>query len=216
VTQGAVPIHIYNIYDGITTIEANGICFNPVTEIANSSMLVTLKEDQCAGECAYYAHSYENPTFGNTTTVQVTLDGPAYVNMHLDYGLKGTTGYSKNSNNDVTYPCTTLPCQVVIPNMENYMFSFGDSSSVIDSDTVQSLNVFKRDPGIGGLVLEEGSYDPVANVMVQIYDSSRRRLATVYTDQDGWYMWQYKYTGKPATFNVKLPDYRLTQSVTLK
>jgi hypothetical protein len=38
----------------------------------------------------------------------------------------------------------------------------------------------------------------------------------VYTDADGWYMWQYKYTGKASTFTVKLPAYNLQQSVTLK
>ena len=54
------------------------------------------------------------------------------------------------------------------------------------------------------------------NVKVQIYDSSNKLLATVYTDADGWYMWQYKYTGKAATFTVKLPAYNLAQSVTLK
>ncbi len=29
-------------------------------------------------------------------------------------------------------------------------------------------------------------------------------------------MWQYKYTGKPVTFTVKLPDYNIAQSVTMK
>ncbi len=61
-----------------------------------------------------------------------------------------------------------------------------------------------------------GTSDPVPNVKVQIYDSSNALLATVYTDQDGWYMWQYKYTGKAATFTVNLPVYNLAQAVTLK
>ena len=38
----------------------------------------------------------------------------------------------------------------------------------------------------------------------------------MYTDADGWYMWQYKYTGKPTTFTVKLPAYDLSQSVIMK
>jgi len=29
-------------------------------------------------------------------------------------------------------------------------------------------------------------------------------------------MYNYKWTGKAATFTVKLPDYKLAQSVTLK
>ena len=41
-------------------------------------------------------------------------------------------------------------------------------------------------------------------------------LVTVYSDADGWYLWEYKYTGKAATFTVKLPAYSLSQTVTLK
>lgn len=64
-------------------------------------------------------------------------------------------------------------------------------------------------------MLKSGSGDPVANVRVQIYQGTQLK-ATVYTDQDGWYMWTYKYTGKPATFTVKLPAYGLSQMVTLR
>ena len=84
------------------------------------------------------------------------------------------------------------------------------------SDTTQSENVFKKDPGIAGLVLKSGTNDPVPNVVVKIYDASNKLQATLTTDQDGWYMWSFKYTGKASTFTVKLPDYGLMQTVTLK
>jgi len=90
------------------------------------------------------------------------------------------------------------------------------SSAFRTGDTVQSENAFKRDPGIAGLVKLNASNDPVPNVRVQIYDSSNKLVATAYTDQDGWYMWQYKYTGKAATFTVSLPAYGLAQTATLK
>ena len=195
VTQGAVPIHVYS---GVTRASASGItCFAPGTEIRNSSTQVTLG-------------SYSS----STTTVQVTLPdlsnlgGVAYINMHLDYGLKGTTNYSKDSSNNAIDATSLL---VRIPDKQSYLFS--DSTG---NDTVQSENTFKRDPGIGGLVVQSSTTNPLPNVKVQIYDSSNKLLATVYTDQDGWYMWQYKYTGKAATFTVKLPNYNLVQSVTLK
>src|SRR5262249_11500814 len=86
---------------------------------------------------------------------------------------------------------------------------------IFGSTSVSNENVFKKDPGIGGLVLN-GQTTPVANVTVQIYDSANKLLATVYADSDGWYMWQYKYTGKAASFTVKLPNYNQAQSVTLK
>ena len=195
VTQGAVPIHVYS---GVTRASASGItCFAPGTEIRNSSTQVTLG-------------SYSS----NTTTVQVTLPdlsnlgGVAYINMHLDYGLKGATNYSKDSSNNAIDATSLL---VRIPDKQSYVFS--DSTG---NDTVQSENTFKRDPGIGGLVVQSSTTNPLPNVKVQIYDSSNKLLATVYTDQDGWYMWQYKYTGKAATFTVKLPNYNLVQNVTLK
>ena len=165
-------------------------------------------------------------------TITVDLSGlpPGfkYVNIHLDYGLKSTMGYTKGTAsptagcpvdttpNDAVNPDTSIPD---IPNCQSYTLSFDDGggeSSSADSQTVSSRNAFKRDPGIGGLVLKSGTNEPVANAKVQIYDSANTLLATVYTDVDGWYMWQYKYTGKPATFTVKLPAYSLSQIVTLK
>jgi 5-hydroxyisourate hydrolase-like protein (transthyretin family) len=69
--------------------------------------------------------------------------------------------------------------------------------------------------GFGGLVTTSDG-TPVKGVKIQIYDSSGKLLATVYTDEDGWYMYNYKWTGKAATFTIKLPAYNLKQSVTLK
>src|SRR5262249_49916414 len=86
----------------------------------------------------------------------------------------------------------------------------------IGTDTVMSENSFKRDPGIAGLVQHADTLDPVTGTSVKIYDAKNSLMASLTTDQDGWYMWQYKYTGKATTFTVKVPAYDLTQSVTLK
>ena len=51
---------------------------------------------------------------------------------------------------------------------------------------------------------------------VQIYDPANVLLATVTTDADGWFLWEYKYTGKAATFTINLPIYSVSQTVTLK
>ena len=67
--------------------------------------------------------------------------------------------------------------------------------------------------------MKSGTNQPQAGVQVKIYSGSSasgKPLATVYTDTDGWYMWQYKYTGKAATFTVNVPAYNLSQTVTLK
>ncbi len=199
VTMGAVPIHIYD------SVPSLGMCIEPGTEIANSDTQVTIAD---------YTDTNMNGDigFGDVFTIQVdvpdvTGTGFAYINIHLDYGYKGTNNYSKNPNNDAI---SASDMSILIPNMLDYIFS--DSTG--ESDMCQNLNVFKHDPGIGGLVLESDG-DPVANVKVQIYQGTKL-MTTVYTDADGWYMWQYKYTGKPTMFTVKLPTYNKSQSVTLK
>jgi hypothetical protein len=55
----------------------------------------------------------------------------------------------------------------------------------------------------------------VPSVAVQIYQGTKL-TATVSTDEDGWYVWPYKYTGKATTFTVRLPAYNVSQSVALK
>ena len=88
-----------------------------------------------------------------------------------------------------------------ILNDQTYSFSETDGSP--DNQTASSENVFKKDPGIAGLVLK-ASGDPVAKVPVLIYDASHKLVFSTATDQDGWYQWEYKYTGKATTFTVKL------------
>ena len=207
VTQGAVPIHVYSDVGVSTT---NGTtCLTPIGELANSTTHVTLAN--------YGDGTTPSYDFSKTTTVTIHVPalsgGFAYVNIHLDYGLKGTTGYAKGgSGNDAVRLNTST---VLIPDLKTYAFS--DTTN--GTTTVTSINTFKKDPGIGGLVLN-GTGDPVKNAKVDIYQgTSTKATATVYTDEDGWYMWQYKWTGKAATFNVKmtppLPYHQTTQTATV-
>jgi hypothetical protein len=192
VTQGATPVHVY---DGVTPSTSGGkTCFAPGMEIANAKTLVALSD---------YGPS---PVFG-TAKKEITVDVPAlsggfaYINIHLDYGLKGTPGYMRNTND-------------APPILYGQSYEFMDDAGGMA--TTQSENDFKKNPGVAGLVLKNGSADPVPNVTAKIYDSTNKLLGTVSTDNDGFYMWAYKYTGKAATFVVKLPSYNLSQSLTLK
>jgi hypothetical protein len=199
VTQGAMPVHVYES----VTMEYNDsqTCFVPGNEIANSPTQVTLDD-------------YDS---GSTTAVEVCIPsvpgGLAYINMHLDYGLKDTTGYSKNYQDDAVEADDTS--NILIPQLQPYYF--GDSTG--NGDEVYSENVFKRIAGIGGLVLTDNG-DPAPNIAVEIYDPNGMPIATVLTDQDGWYVLQYKHTGKASLYTATLPDflpaYDLTQTVTLK
>jgi cysteine-rich repeat protein len=196
VTQGANPVHLY----AAVTPEDDG-CYTPSDEIGSAKTLVALED-------------YAPPQIGSTTVIGVELPSLAghfaYVNVHLDYGLKKTPGYSKNAGNDAVDAANLA--NVLIPDETDYEFS----DSFGGTDIAQSNNVFKRDPGFAGLVLDN-TLTPVVGVKVEIRDSTGKLLKTVLTDTDGWYMWQYKHTGKAATYTIALPDYLgQLQSVTLK
>ena len=203
VTKGANPVHGY---DG-AEIDEND-CYVPGTGIPVTGATVLLSE---------YGNT-DNPGdegFGDTETrtiiVTVPSTGVVYLEMHLDYGLKGAGGYAKSNvcgtGNDANNA-------VDVCHLASYTFSV-DTGLVDHSDAIQSQNIFKKSPGVAGLTLNSIS-DPLANLTVEIYDGSNKKLGAVKTDADGWYQWTYKYTGKAATFTVKVPAYGLSQKVTLK
>lgn len=190
VTQGANPVHIY---DSITST-SDGYLLPSGHDITSQFII-------------------EWSTDGRTCTITPigTYSGPVYITIHLDYGDKKILGgLSKDSNNDAINAFTQT---VMIKDLTEYTFSV--SGPLEDSDTVENRNVFKRDPGFVGLITDsEGN--PIAGVKVQIYGPDGKLLATVYTDKDGWYFYNYKYTGKAATFTIKLPEYDKTATVTIK
>jgi hypothetical protein len=197
VTQGAMPVHVYS---SLNTGSCG--CLFPVNDIT-SQFTITIN------------NGYPD---AKDTTITVSSKGTyagsfVYINVHMDYGLKKNIGdLNKNGNSDATSEDLSV---IKIHNNNPYLFSVSGPGSFASTDTIYNVNVFKRDPGFGGLVLNANG-DPVAGVKVQIYDSSNKLLATVYTDEDGFYMYNYKHTGKAATFTIKLPTYNLKQSVTVK
>jgi hypothetical protein len=203
VTQGATPVHVYGAVAPAT--DNNGVtCFTPSSERSAQQLIVS------------------GGTGGNLAVDITNLGSPApkviYIVVHLDYYWKGVlAGCTKQitGTNPVLEHanCTVPSSPTSLNSLTNY--TFGTSLGSYWNKTIQNFNVFKKDPGIGGLVLRAGSGDPVHNVNVEIYQGTKK-AGTATTDEDGWYMWVYKYTGKAVEFTVKLPAYSLTQSVTLK
>jgi hypothetical protein len=152
-----------------------------------------------------------------SVTGKVPSTGLMYITIHLEYGLKGTMGWSKGTNdtavNNSGYPPISSP--------QTYsLFSFANGDQY-DMGPYTSINVFKKNPGIGGQSLQklaDGSQgDPLKGKKIEIYQGTGKSpVATVLTDEDGYYMWQFKWTGKAANFIVKMPEYNLSQSVMLK
>lgn len=94
----------------------------------------------------------------------------------------------------------------------------GMRAATMDTETIENENVFKRDPGFAGLVTTSDG-TPIQGVKVQIYGPDGTLITTVYTDEDGFYMYNCKYNaraGKAANFTVKLQDYKQQQTLTLK
>jgi hypothetical protein len=215
VTQGANPIHAYDDVD-VTGSNPTFCLVNlgnpvPITSVT-PALPITLG-------------TYGTPPAG-PTTMTVTMPLPAsgfiYLNMHLDYGLKGTYGYSKAgpSGNDAVSQTTG---KVVIPDKTNYVFSVG--GDMTDADGICNMNVFKKNPGVGGRCGYRYTLDGVSDIIatpnatVTLKDSKGAVLTTGKTDEDGWYMLSYKYTGKAATLIVTVQPVgkpAQSKSITLK
>jgi hypothetical protein len=211
VTQGANPVHAYSSL----SIGPYG-CFVPVNDISSK---FTVSPTVVILDGSYDA-------LGETKTITLTANedytGFVYVTVHLDYGLKKNVGKLSPDASKNAVIAGTLPSIVVIPENGPYAFTASGPDGPIGSDTVRNTNVFKRDPGFGGLVLDMEGY-PVKGVKVQVYlGTTTTCIGTVYTDEDGWYMLNYKHTGKATTFTVKMgvtigeTTYTKWESVTVK
>jgi len=139
--------------------------------------------------------------------------------------LKDTGGYSKATNDlgcapnpdgddidAISSGTGSNPGAHNICDGQGYTFSFTDGDS--GSTTVSQRHVMKKNPGVGGLALKPDK-TAVAGAQADVYIAGKK-AGTVTTDEDGWYMWTYKYTGKRVALMVKLPAFNLTQNSEIK
>jgi hypothetical protein len=87
-----------------------------------------------------------------------------------------------------------------IKNLTSYVFSADDGS--IDTGEIQNMNSFKKTPGIGGLVTDIFN-NPLSGETIIISSDVLDEDIEVTTDEDGWYMWNYKHKGKRRGFTVE-------------
>ncbi|MCD4780029.1 MAG: tandem-95 repeat protein [Candidatus Omnitrophica bacterium] len=187
VTQGAVPIHFYS---DVQMSGSDGLfCFTPGSLIGSDAQIVTMDDHE-----------------EDVVTLNIIMpEGASFATIHLDYGLKKTAPYT-NGGFDLQ---DAIGDSIVTENIgynTTYQFSAGD-----DTAEIYNINSFKKTPGIGGLILEGGF--PVDEEEVVIY-STVSGLVIVETDEDGWYMWNYKHKGKATEFTVSYGTE--TKTVTLK
>src|SRR5207249_849545 len=112
VTQGGNPIQVSSSF----TLTNKG-CYVPAFDQTNNfSITSSGGHTTNNGKAAIVLSDYGmTPTIGVTTT-QVTVSGTIpntgliYVTIHLDYGLKGSTGWAKGASpSRPTVPTTCMP-----------------------------------------------------------------------------------------------------------
>jgi hypothetical protein len=203
VTQGANPIEVYN---AVTV----GSCLSGLgTKVYAGSQSVMLKD-------------YPKQQFGQYVTLSIPVPaGSVYLAIHLDYGLKGYTGYGTDANGNATVcNSTATPAPVPFSNGQPYTFTVnGAGPTIYGANTFNGGNDFKKTTGTAGIALKSTTKNPVAGANAVLKDSTNKVLGSGTTDSDGWYMINYKWTGKAATFNVTLTPPNgtpQTQTITLK
>jgi hypothetical protein len=131
------------------------------------------------------------------------------MNIHLDYGLKaGEERYKKAENPDGTADAIEFgKGDIVIPDRTAYTFSAQVNGVPLDGDTIINVNEFKRVQGVAGFVWDEDA-DPIEGALVRLIIPEDVKFDLPYldatTDEDGWYMIEYKHKGKPADFPIQL------------
>jgi len=219
ITQGAVPIQVHDGV-GFTTIDGQQ-CYVPSPSLPGYA-IETYDDTELSpsGAPIITWADYTTQDFDNFTTVHVAGEVPEsgllYVTIHLDYGLKKTSDWL-NLN-----PLGTEPNSEALNNVTGvkigdpqwYTASYSGTGGQGDSDDFNSYNAFKKNPGVGGNAYKDLATDQVytgqdIKVRLVIPKSVKNRPAPwleATTDEDGFYMIEYKHTGKPT--NYKFQVYR--------
>jgi hypothetical protein len=196
VTQGTVPIQFY---DGVEMASCGeGLyCFSPGMLVGSSNETIVLGD-----------------YVGEEITIDIAMpEGADFITIHLDYGLKGTAPYTAGGSDFMDAKGDKGPLTDDVVNLTDHVFSV-DFNSTSDTALVQNENVFKKIVGVGGMVTD--GTGGVPGKTVQLINAAGVVVGEAETDSDGWYLINYKHTGKAASYTVKLTDPEQTQSVTLK
>ncbi|MCI0387968.1 MAG: hypothetical protein MOB07_04255, partial [Acidobacteria bacterium] len=174
VTQGANPIQIHSSF----TLTSGG-CFVPSPSLSGFTIMTqddTILSPNGASIIGFEDYTYKS--IGQTTTVVVTGTVPStgllYVTIHLDYGLKGTTGWTRGGlNQESAFGSTQYPGNI-INEPQSYNFSF-TGPGANDTQTPQSINEFRGGPGAAGSVTSSVDENPMGGVRVESNDRAGAR-----------------------------------------
>ena len=152
------------------------------------------------------------PNLNSSATMYITADesisGPIYIDLRLKYGLVDTDSWSQSAKNTARYDNSFLE----LPDFHEYRFAVCEPHGLLFEERLQSTNRFTCDTTFTGQVTKSNG-NPVANVIVQIYDAYGRLIGTTNTNKRGWYTMNIKDCDKDMYLTFKLPYYKLEQQV---
>lgn len=165
-----------------------------------------------------------------TVDVHVPPSGQAYVNLHLDNGLKGPHTDACNDGMADRYDSKAVSGgadalenrdgaddgtgDLAIPQCQAYTFAHAcPTATCVGADVVSSVNEFK---GVAGVLGQAMLADEAAPGLTLRLLGGKTVVTTAKTDADGFYLLTYKHKGKAANFTVEIVGAGLTQVVTLK
>jgi hypothetical protein len=233
ITVGGNPGHIYDATALIITEDETGeLCFIPPDDAFGSFPIDITMEDWITGgitaDGTTLCDAVPGPGGSGFCYVQVPVlavpaTGQVYVNMHLDYGLKGNhldvnpedgivdrydnaLSFSAWGSLDALENTATEDGPVAIADCQDYLFSHDDGTDAF-TDNAQNLNMFKRVAGVVGSTTAASTGQVLANVpFTLVRDSNGLVVSTAETDDDGFYLLEYKHKGKRTWFTINI-DY---------
>jgi hypothetical protein len=228
VTQGAMPVHVYDAGDVTTTDTC--LVYPPGGEAFDLTITVAdrLNGKNSGGANGGWVSCPDTsglpgppPSPDDICTIQIPLpstDGH-FVAIHLDYGFKGLNvdanpqdtladRYDRAINSNALVNTTdNTSGAVAIPNCypHNFCHAAGDGGEEgCDlTDVVLNANEFKKIAGVFGRLT-----DPVGGGLqghINLFrPSTGQVVAQGDTDADGYYMVVYKHIGSPETYEVRM------------
>ncbi len=238
ITHGATPVHVY---DGKMVGSADQ-CFMPIDVEDQFKLEITLDHwldpalagpdvDNLDLECDTLPaglggiNKIGDNGMPNNCTFKFMATYPEscqlYINVHLDYALKGKdvdanpadglpdryintlSPASPWGSHDALKNITLEPA---LDDCVDHAFSHVDPDIGPFGDIVQNLNIFKKPAGVFGLVLTSSNGNPVQGATVTLSHPSDGVIGYFVTDEDGGYGIEYKHKGKQTDFTVTFDD----------
>lgn len=231
VIQGAQPVHVYDDFPEIITNPDGTIHLDeanfgtPLTtysaEYLEANKRLIDKNDNGIGD---FGDVYQYFLDNVPTSADGTFDGTAYINIHLEYGLKGEGGYSPYNQPDGSIDALSDINPDILDGTAHTFAAYEDkngdqigshstdeSDELIGSseDIIYNNNIFKKNWGVGGLILDQNG-QPIEDeyFRVELYQGKSNDtkpdmlIGSNTTDANQWYSISYKHTGKPVDYYV--------------